>query len=44
MSAVAVYLLRRSMHEADDPNDALRRGYAMVIADRLVSALKKDKL
>lgn len=42
MSAVAVYLLRRSMHHPDNDTDALRRGYALVVADRLVSELKKD--
>lgn len=43
MSAIAVYLLRRSMHDAGNATDALRRGYAMVIADRLVSALKEQE-
>ena len=49
MSAVAVYLLRRSMHPADDECDdlrrtnALRRSYALVIAERLVQHLESQR-
>jgi hypothetical protein len=36
LTAVAVYLLRRGMHPADDEHDALRRAYAIVTAGRIV--------
>jgi hypothetical protein len=35
-SAVAAYLLRRSMYPADDEIDATRRAYALVTAERLI--------
>jgi len=35
-SAVAAYLLRRSIYRADDKLDAFRRAYALVVAERLI--------